>query len=385
MRQKTNLMLLVAFIGLGTIFAGCAATTPETELAQLTVEKDSLKKAKKTIAKRLNEIDNLLEQLDTTIVKNIALVSVTQYPERKFDHFFDVQGVVETDQNAMIYAEVSAKVEDIKVTEGMRVKKGQLIMKLDDQILQNNIDEVQNQLDLAEIRYKKQKNLWDQKIGSEFQYLEAKNNRDALVKKLKTFESQRKMYFVTAPFNGVVDEIVPKEGEIASPMSMLVRLINLSSMYMKADISESYIGKVKEGDTVLVRFPSIDRQMKTTIGRVGNYINPNNRTFKIKLYLPNNDFKLKPNLLGELSIRDFSADKAVVIPSRIIQQTPTGAEFVYTLDNESGADRAKKAVITTGLSYKGETHILSGLAGNEKILTKGARSVKDGELVEVTN
>lgn len=384
MRSTNNTYYLSAMAAIAIALWSCAAPAAD-QLSELTARKDSLKEAKAKIAKELTKLDQEILELDTNAVKHIALVTAEQFPPQRFEHFFEVQGVAETDQNAAIYAEVSSKVMEIKVREGQQVSKGQLLVRLDDQVLRNNMAEVENQLELAQIFYKKQKNLWDQEIGTEFQYLEAKNNRDALLKKLETLESQKAMYFIKAPFSGVVDEIVPKEGEMASPMGMIVRLINLSKMYLKADVSESYIGKVKKGDTVRVSFPSVNQEMKTTISRVGNYINPNNRTFKIRLDIPNSDDMLKPNLLGELHIMDFYADNAVVIPTKLIQQTPAGKEFVYTVDRTDGVDRAKKVIVTIGLSHEGHSHVLTGLDGSEMLLAKGARSVKDGELIEIAN
>lgn len=322
------------------------------------------------------------EGADSTMANHdskVVAVTELQLSRKDFGHFFTVQGVVEADQNALVYPEANGRITSISVKEGDQVSAGQTLMTIDSKIVANQIDEVQSRLSLAEIVFKKQESLWKQEIGSEIQYLEAKNNYESLKQNLETLQAQQAMYTIKAPFSGVVDEITPKVGEMATAMMPAFRLINMNDVYVKADVAEAYLSKIKAGDSVMVEFPSIGTKINTTIQRLGNYINPNNRTFKAKMNLPNNQQVLKPNMLGEVSIRDYHAKNAVVIPTALVQMTPTGQEFVYIIQD----GMAKKVEIQTGMSYNDEIEVMSGLKGNETLINKGARSVKDGDAIEV--
>ncbi len=318
---------------------------------------------------------------DSAAVATTSATPITamQLSKANFSHYFTVQGVVEAAQNAQLFPEMGGRITSIPVKEGDKVRKGQILMMLDSRVVDNQISEIKSRLNLAKIVYEKQKSLWDQEIGSEIQYLEAKNNYESLQRNLETLEAQRSMYVVSAPFSGIVDEVLPKVGEMANPAMPAFRLINMDDVYVKADITERYLDKIKAGDSVKVTFPSLNHEVMTTIGRMGNYINPNNRTFKIRLDLPNDDRKLLPNLLAEINVRDYHVSEAITIPTDLVQLTPTGQEFVYIIDN----GLAVKKEITTGMSYDGEFEVTSGLAGTEMLIDKGARSIKDGDEVEI--
>ena len=322
------------------------------------------------------------ENSDSTSVARehhqIAVTTIDLKPTN-FSHYFTVQGVVEADKNAQLFPEASGKVTSILVKEGEMVTKGQTLMTMDSRIVAEQINELKTRLTLAKTMYEKQEALWSKEIGSEIQYLQAKNNYESLESNLDALQSQQALYTVSAPFSGEVDEITPKIGEMANPMMAAFRLINMNDVYVKADVTEMYMSKIKAGDSVIVSFPSINYSVNTTITRLGNFINPNNRTFKVKLGLPNSKQVLKPNMLGELNIRDYHSKKSVVIATSMIQMTPSGQEFVYIV--EGGI--AKKVEITTGINYEGQIEVLSGLSGTETLIDKGARSVKDGDEVDV--
>ena len=235
---------------------------------------------------------------------------------------------------------------------------------------------------MANTIYEKQKSLWDQKVGSEVQYLEAKTNLMSLERKLETLQSQLAMYNIKAPFDGIIDEIFGKVGEVASPAMPVLRIINLKEVYIKSDVSERYLGKIKVGDTAVINFPSLDISMKSQISRIGNFINPGNRTFKIRFEIQNSDSKLKPNLLAEVNIMDYAKNQAIIIPTKVIQETPVGDEFVYVL-KRNGSPRAEKHIIQSGFAYKGSVEIVEGLDAGDELIVQGGRSIKDGEIVEV--
>ncbi len=320
---------LIITIGIASTLFACGSKEANNSITELTQKKDSLKTIYSDIATQIASIDEQLKVLDTTIKLPIVTAGIVE--EKAFEHFVEIQGAVEVGGNALLYPEVPGKIVSIPFKEGSRVAKGATIIKLDAGTLNSTIKEVETSYGLAKDIYEKQDRLWKDKIGSEVQYLQAKTNKEGLEQKLITLNKQLEMYSIKAPFSGVIDEINPKVGESANPAFPAVRVINYDDTYLKADVSENYINTIKQGAKVEVHFPSLDKNFVTTIARIGNYINPNNRTFKVNVDL--NEFKenLKPNLLADLKIRDFNADTAVVVLSKIIQQDRKGNEYTSVL------------------------------------------------------
>lgn len=367
---------VLSFAIIALMAAACGPIGNQTE-AQLLAKRDSIKNLRAEMAAELLEIETQLAALDSGTNNQLTTVTTLQLAPSKFEHFFTVQGVVETDRNAQVFPEAPGRILSINVHEGDRVSKGQVLMSIDSKVISNQIDEIKSRLSLAETVFKKQEKLWEQKVGSEIQFLEAKNNYESLKQNLETAQSQKALYTIVAPFDGIVDEVLPKEGEMASPAMPAFRLVNMSEVYIKADVTERYLGKIAAGDSVEVTFPSLNVVKLTTIDRLGNFINPNNRTFKMRLSMKNTDSALKPNLLGELKIRDYVKNNAIVIPASLVQMTPSGEEFVYVTDGKT----AVKTNVKTGLGYNDRVEILEGLNGTEVLIDKGARSIKDGEEV----
>ncbi|RMG83567.1 MAG: efflux RND transporter periplasmic adaptor subunit [Bacteroidetes bacterium] len=377
MMIKKGLYVLLS----GWMLVSCGTKqTGTSSLDALRAKKDSLLKEAAKINKEIEAVDMQIAQLDTSS-KRVTLVTVMPVSREKFQHFVEVQGSVEMKQNAQIFPEVPGEIKEIAVNEGDLVNKGDVIMRIDDQVLRSNIEEVQTALSLAKDMYEKQKSLWEKKIGSEVQYLQAKNQKETLEKKLATLQTQLDKYNVRAPFAGVVDQIFPKEGESANPAMPVARIINMNQAYIKTDVSEDYITVIKKGTYAKIYFPSLQKTVETTVKYAGNYINPQNRTFQITLELPNQNNEIKPNMLADIAIKDYESDSAIVIPSHLIQEDRHGNAFVYVLDQ----NKAKKINIETGKSYKNKVEILKGLNGNEILIDKGARSLQDGDEVKVVN
>jgi RND family efflux transporter MFP subunit len=269
------------------------------------------------------------------------------------------------------------------VKEGESVKKGQVLVELDAEILRNNIQELKTSLELANTLYLKQKNLWDQNIGTEVQYLQAKNNKESLERKLKTTRSQLDYYNVKAPFNGRVYEIDVKLGSMMSPGMPVCRVVSLEDMYIQADVSESYVGKFEVGDTVDIDIPAMNITTKSTISAIGKVINVQNRTFEIEVKLPEEvNGNARPNQVTVLTITDYVRKKAITIPSKVVQRDANGNYIYVAVESENGMI-AKKQHVTIGKSYKLSTEVLSGLDSGAKILTEGYRDVADGALINV--
>ena len=229
--------------------------------------------------------------------------------------------------------------------------------------------------------FEKQSNLWNQKIGTEVQYLEAKNRKESLENEMSNVKTQISKSQIRAPFDGTIEDVLVKEGEMATLGSPLVRIVNHKDMYIKADMSESYIGQFKKGDKISIHFPSIDRSIESTISSVGQVIDENNRTFSVEAMLPDLDFAVKPNLLAIVKVRDFEMSDAVVIPSKLIQMDNKG-DYVFVVDQKNDESLAKKIRIERGITYQNSTMIISGLNGNEMLVNEGFRDVADGGKVK---
>lgn len=379
--MKTFLPLVVVAV----VLSACGGNQDASlEMMQSTL--DSLKTEKADVTSTIIMLEKQINEMDTNSEKRITVVATQSFEPVRFEHFFEVQGSVETDQNAQIFPEAVGRITRISIKEGQRVSKGQALMSIDSRVLRNQIEEVKSRQQLAETVYRKQEKLWNQKIGSEIQFLEAKNNYESLKNNLDALNAQLDMYTVNAPFSGVVDEVFPKEGEMANPAMPAFRLLNLDEVYIKADVSESYLGKIHTGDSVEVTFPSINQKMWTTISRIGDFINPNNRTFKIRLQLTNQNSRLKPNLLGRINIRDYYADSTFVIPSSLILQNTAGDDFVVLAHKaEDGSFKVSQQIVNVGMSYNGKSHVKDGLTSGVMVVSKGARQVKTGEEVKVKN
>ena len=354
-------------------------------------DKESIKKQiaelKTTVAETNQKIKELQKKLDadsdSTANEQGVPVKLLEIKSMPFQHFFEANGRVEAENDAFISPEMNGQIKKIYVKEGQRVKKGKVLLKLNTKLIESSIEEVKTGLDLAKDIYEKQKQLWDQGIGTEVQYLKSKNAKESLEKKLVTLRAQMDMSVIKAPFSGIVDDIFLKEGEMAAPGMQVIQMIDLSNMYISADVSENYISKIKMGDTVLINFPSYpDLKLKAPVTRISNTINIQNRTFKIKLKVDNPDEILKPNILAVLKIKDFSTDSALVIPSIIMKQDTKGY-FIYRAIKNSKLI-AEKTYIKPGISYGNQTSIEQGINEGDKVVIEGYNMVTNGsEIIEI--
>jgi RND family efflux transporter MFP subunit len=285
------------------------------------------------------------------------LVEAKTLTHETFDHYFQANGTVEAVQDAFISPEINGQIKKIHVKEGQRVKKGDLLVSLSSDVTESAIAEVKSGLELAKTIYKRRKGLWEKKIGSEVQYLEAKTNKESLENKLKTLQAQLEMTQIKAPIDGIVDKIFRKEGELAIPGMQLTQLVNLKKVYVNAEVSEAYLPMLKKGDAVQVTFPTYpDLTVDTVIHRTGNVIKMENRTFLVQLKLDNRDERLKPNIIAILKMKDFSAAAALVVPSIIIKNDLNGS-YLYVVEEKEGKLLAKKTYVTPGKSEGGNTMI----------------------------
>ncbi|WP_271423610.1 efflux RND transporter periplasmic adaptor subunit [Aequorivita sinensis] len=332
------------------------------------------------------EIDKLNEYIDSHEKKERpALITAEVIKDTVFKHYVEVQGNVETDQNVVLNAEYSGVLTNIYVKEGQRVSKGQRLAKIDDGGLSSQVAQQEAQLALAKTTFERQERLWEQKIGSEIQYLQAKTNYEAARNTTNQLRAQLGKTIITAPFSGVIDDIISDPGQVVVPgQTPIIRLVNLSDMYVKASIPETYLTNIKKGTRVEVNLASINENFTGTVRQVSNYINPNNRSFEIQVEIPNKDGNVKPNLIATVKVNDYSAENAITIPENILQENAAGETIAYVykpIDDSTGV--AKRIIIETGLSYGNHTEVKSGLKKGDTIIKEGAKTLRDGQKVTI--
>ncbi len=349
---------------------------------------NDLKNKKASIEKQMDSLNKILKDLDQKISKldtdSRQLIVTTITPKKEnFKHFIELQGVVKADKNIEIRPELGGTITNIYVKEGQRVKSGQVLMQLDDSSIQDNIAKINTQLNLAKTTFERQKRLWAQKIGSEMQFLQAKTQYESLEKNKSALLTQAGKMKIKAPFSGIIDDIFPKKGELASPQLPVARLVNLDQVYVEADVTETYLPFIKTGNEVIVKFSSINKEVKSKISQVGNVINPNNRSFKTKIQVNNKDRLIKPNLLADIQIVDFQKE-GIIIPSNLIQKDKEGNSFVFVVKNEDGVNKAHKNIIKIANEYNHQSLIAEGLNKDDLLINKGSLIVKNGDLIEIT-
>lgn len=380
--SKVNFMRLLASLTIVLLVVSCG----NNESSDLEKKKSELVKYQQQLSELKSKIANLEKEiaaLDTNVkISEIGvLVETKTIQPEKFEHYFEVSGTVTTDDNITLSAEAAGQIKTILVKEGQKVTAGQILAKLNTATIESNIEEVKTALELATTVYERQKKLWDQKIGSEIQYLQAKNNKESLEQKLKTLQTQLTLSIIKAPGEGIVDEIYRKEGEMVMPGTPVMQFVNLNNMKLISDVSEMYVKSVKQGDKASVSFPALGiENIEAVINRTSNVINLKNRTFKVEVSLPNKDHILKPNAIGMLKIKDFEADSAFVVPTMIIGKDSKG-EYVYVVKENNGNNIARKTYIKTGKSSGGQTMIVDGITLNDKVITAGYNEVSDGAIV----
>lgn len=346
-------------------------------------KKDELANEQQALAVQIKQLDEKLKSINPD--RNVPLITTLTATTEVFKHYLELQGSVETKQNIVVTPEVGGIINKIYVKEGQNVSKGQLIASIDDGGLSQQKAQLEIQADLAKTTFERQKRLWNQKIGSEIQYLQTKSQYEGLQKSIAQINQQLAKNSVRAPFSGVIDDVITEQGNVAAPgQTPLVRLVNLSDMYIKTDIPESYITSITEGKKVEVTFPVLGKTLESEIRQTGNFINPANRTFDVEIAVPNKDKSIKPNLTARLKINDYTNDKAILIPQSIISENAQGEQYVYVLsDKENDKAKAKQVIITTGKTQGDNIEVLSGLSDSMAIIKEGARSVKDGQTVKI--
>ncbi|MCX2718732.1 efflux RND transporter periplasmic adaptor subunit [Lentiprolixibacter aurantiacus] len=354
-------------------------------LNDIKLKRQEISDQQKMLNRELELLDSAISSIDNNM--KVPLVTTIEAETSHFKHFLDLQGDVMTRQNVLIYPEMPGTLLKVYVKEGQQVKKGQLLAVIDDGGMESQLEQLRTQAALAKTTYERQKRLWDQKIGSEIQFLQAKTNFEATRNTVEQAESQLAKSRITAPFSGIIDDVIQDEGTVVSPGTgvAVFRIVNLSDMYISVDVPESYLEGVTKGKEVKVYFPVLGDSITTRVRQTGNFINPVNRSFNVEIPVPNQTGNIKPNLTARVQINDYSNAEAILIPQSVISENAEGEQYVYLASNTSddAFAEATKMIVKTGRTQGDLVEVLSGIRAGDQIIKEGARTVREGQQIQI--
>lgn len=356
------------------------------DLEKIREKRGEIVNQQQDIALKLEQLDKRIASLDST--KNVPLVTSFKVKNEVFNHYVELQGSVSTKNNLVLFPEYSGILTHVYVKKGQRVSKGQTLAKIDDGGLSQQLAQLEIQVNFAKTTFERQERLWNQKIGSEIQYLQAKSNYEAQVEAVNQLKQQIGKTYVRAPFSGTIDDIITEQGSVVGAgQSQLMRLVNLDDMYIETSVPERYITNVIKDKAVEVEFPVLNKKIEAKVRQAGNFINPTNRTFQVEIAVPNKNKDIKPNLTTRLKINDYTNENAILVPQSIISENAEGDQYVYVIKDKNSKNEgiAKRVIIETGRTQGDVIEVLSGLDSSSEIIQEGARSVRDGQPVEVIN
>ena len=375
--MKTINGILIVMVASLFILA-CGQPDKKTQL-------ENLKKQEQEIAAQIKKLESELALTDTTTQEaNLTDVLITEAKTGTFDHFIEVQGKVDGEQNVGVAPQMPGIVTAVYVKEGSKVSKGQLMAQLDDNVLRQQMQAIEQQLSFATDLYQKQKSLWDQNIGTEVQYLSAKNQKESIEKNISAMKEQLQMYKIKSPINGSVEEVNIKVGQMAAAgMVPIFRVVNFSSVKVVADIAEAYAPKVKSGNKAIVYFPDYNMEIPAIIRFSSKYINPTNRTFQAEVKIGKSKVDYRANMIALLKINDYHNSNALVLPVNAIKESIDG-KYIYIAEEKESKTYAKRSAIEIGQTYNGLAEIISGLKAGDKVITTGQNSLTDGQLISIS-
>lgn len=383
--KKITLVIATAIV-----LISCGGNTPSIEELIATGDEKAIATKKTELLQQKEELEASIAAIQKFQNENNkdaikALVSTTTVKDTLFTHYIELQGSVDTKENIMITSEMPGLLTRVYVKEGQRVSKGQLLAKLDDAGLAQQVEQMKVQVQLARTTFERQQRLWNENIGSEIQYLQAKTNYEAQNEALKAMQRQLGKMNITAPFGGTIDNVVTEQGNVVSPGLPLFRLVSLKDMYLNVEVPETYITSIQKGTEVIIDLPVIGETLKSMVRQTSNYINPANRSFNIEVPVKSTSGNIKPNLTAKLKINDYTSTNAKLVPLSVINENQQGAQYVMIAVKENGQLIAKRRSITTGKTSGDLIEVLAGLNNGDQVITAGARTVKEGELIDIKN
>lgn len=378
-----------------TILLAACGSGEEKSVSDLITQGDleTLRERKTEISEKQKEFEKDLQMLDSVIAvksgeERLPLVTTLTAKSEKFDHYLELQGAVKTKQNVLVYPEMGGTLQRVYVKEGQRVSKGQLLASIDDGGMSSQVSQLKTQAALAKTTFERQKRLWEQKIGSEIQFLQAKSSYEATENAVKQAQSQLGKSTIRAPFSGIIDDVIKDQGTVVAPGpgAEIFRIVNLSDMYIIVDVPENNLGSISKGKEAKVYFPALGDTVISKIRQTGNFINPSNRAFSVEIPVQNKKGNIKPNLTARVSLNDYSSDNAILVPQGIISENANGEQYVYVaVDPNEDKAVAKRRIIKTGKTQGSLVEALSGINAGDLLIKEGARTVKEGQNVQILN
>ena len=348
------------------------------------LKREEINNKQQKIYKELNLIDLKLDELENN--SKYPIVSTTKIIEQKFKHYVELQGDVKSDKVISIYPEFSGMINEIFIKSGENVDEGQILATIDDGGLKQQLSQLQITYNLAKTTYERQERLWNQKIGSEIQYLESKSMFEAQSEAIEQLNKQLSKTVIRAPFSGTVDNVIVKKGEVVYPgRSNLMLLVNMQEMYVESKVPENYINSITKGKDVVIEAPILDMILKSKISLVANYINPLNRTYRIEAEIPDNNYKIKPNLNVKIRVNDYTNENAILILLNHINIDSNNDEYVYKIIKKDGKNYASKTIIETGRNNGDFIEVLKGVNISDEIVNEGARKITNNSEVKIIN
>lgn len=369
-----KLVIFAAFL----IFAtACGSSTDKN------AELEGLKKQRDEINAKIKTLELEMKLSGETAELKMTDVLVTEVKPEAFNHYLEVQGKVDGEDNIAVSAQMAGVITSVFVKEGDAVRKGQVMAQIDNSVLKQQIESVRTQLSFATNIYNKQKSLWDKQIGSEIQYLSAKNNKESLEANMATLNDQLEMSRIKSPINGTVEEVNLRVGQMASPGLPAVRVVNFSTVKIIAEISEAYASKVKTGNKVIVSFPDFNTEIEGKIHFTSKYINPVNRSFQTEIRLGASKVEYRANMMTVVKINDYSNPSAIVIPVSLVRESSSG-KYIYIAKEENGKLLARRQIVSVGSTYNGMVEITQGIVQGDKVITTGYTSLVEGQLIKIS-
>ena len=374
--MKATIYTRFAVILTAVILAACSAASPDDKKAELA----KLKQQQADIAKQVLKLEGEIAKANPDSVKVRAKeVNITELTPRKFDYFVQTQGSVDAVDNIQVSSKTAGVVMAVYVKEGDAVSKGSVLAQIDNSVIQRNIEGMKSQLELANTVYQRQKNLWDQKIGTEVQFLQARTSKENLEKQLASLQEQNSMSRITAPFGGTVDEVTVKVGENIAPGMPAARVVNTSNLKLKASVSEAYVTRIKKGNKVTVSIAELGKDISATVTFVGKTIDPLSRTFPVEVKLPS-DANLRPNMTGIVRVIFHTEPSAIVVPVNVVQSI-NNEKVVFVYEASGKETVARKKVVKVNGVYDNLAQV-EGLNAGEKIISFGYQGLNDGQVIK---
>lgn len=371
-----SINLTIAVITVLSVLSSCG-TDKKGELNKLKQQQSAIDEKIKVLETELSS-----DPKEPVNSKEFKFVGLTDVKLSQFDHFIRVQGKLDGDQNVGVFAEVPGTVSARFADVGHRVVRGQVLAQIDDQQYRSQLEGLETQYKFAADMFEKQKRLWDQKIGSEVQYLQLKTTMESLEMQIASLRQQIEKFRIKSPIDGTIEECNIKVGGVVSPDPRLAayRVVEFKNLKVTAEVSEAYSARVQKGDKLIVYFPDVNKEVEAEVSFVSKYINPVNRTFMIETKISNSSPDLKANMIAILQINDYHSDNSILVPMNVIQSDNSGS-YVYVTRTKDQYHAAYKQPVTIGNSYNGIAEILHGLEDGDKVISAGFQELVDGEYV----